>query len=115
MDQPEYPSNACPIDAPGHTAMRSLVIFYHEDYEAAITGIVQRGMGVARYTKVHNVTGARVDTFHDVDYQPESRNHMLVIVADCGTVAAIATELRALRASKGHGVRGFITPVDDII
>jgi hypothetical protein len=114
MDQPQYQSGSCPIDTPGMTAMRSLVLIYHEDFEADITGIVQRGMGVARYTKVHNVTGARVDTFHDVDYQPESRNHMLIIVADCTTVQSLAAALRDLRAVKGHGVRGYITPEEVI-
>lgn len=97
------------------TPMRSLVIFYHEEFEDAINGIIQRGMGVARYTKISRVTGARVDSFHDSDYQPESHNHMLVIVADCATVHALAHELKTLRASKGHGLRGYISPVEEVI
>jgi hypothetical protein len=115
MDQPTYQPSNCPLEGPAMTPMRSLVLIYHEDFEDAINGIIQRGMGVARYTKIRNVIGARVDTFHDIDYQPESRNHMLILVADCETVHKIAHELKALRESKGHGVRGYITQVEEVI
>ncbi|OPZ84498.1 MAG: hypothetical protein BWY76_01816 [bacterium ADurb.Bin429] len=115
MDQPIYQPSTCPLDAPAVTTMRSLVLIYHEDFEDAINGIIQRGMGVARYTKIRNVVGARVETMQDIDYQPESRNHMLILVADCDTVHGIARELKALRESRGHGVRGYITPVEEVI
>jgi hypothetical protein len=107
--------NACPREAPASTPMRSLVLIYHEDFEEEIVRIITRDMGVARYTKIRDVAGARLETMTEDDYRPQHRNHMLVLVAECAVVSEIARELKALRASRGHGLRGYITPVEDVI
>ncbi len=106
---------ACPLPASGETPMRALTLIYHEIFEEDIARIVQAQMGVARYTKIRDVIGARLDTMTETDYAPTHRNHMLILVADCSTVQAIAAALKALREHSGHGLRGYITPVEDII
>jgi len=96
--------------------MRSLVLIFHDAFEADITRIIQRLMGVARYTKIRDVVGARIDAIAGTDYEPQQgQNNMLILVADLKTVSQIAEELKALRRKKGHGLRGYVTPVDDII
>ena len=51
----------------GPVAMNALTLIYHEDLEPAITGIIQRKMLVARYTRVRDVVGARADIMHDMN------------------------------------------------
>ena len=116
MAQRETPAPlSCPLPASGDTLMRSLTLIYHEIFEDDIARIVQQQMGVARYTKIRDVVGARLDTMTETDYAPTHHNHLLILVADCGTVQAIAAALKDLREKKGHGLRGYISPVEDII
>jgi hypothetical protein len=102
--------------APGAALMYSLVLIYHEDVESEITAIIKRQMLVARYTKVQDVVGARSDLLEDSDYDaPRGKNNMLIIVAECEVITALADSFRALREMKGHGLRGYITPVQSVI
>lgn len=95
--------------------MRALTLIYHEDFEPEITAIIRDKMMVARYTKVRDVIGARTDNLHSADIAPMGRNHMLIIVASEDVVHDVAQDLRALRQAKGHGLRGYITPVEGLI
>jgi hypothetical protein len=70
------------------TLMRSMILIYHEDLESQITGIIQRQMTVARYTKVKDVVGARADFVQEGNYQESfpGRNNMLIVVAEEGVI-----------------------------
>jgi len=94
--------------------MCSLTVIYHEDFEDEIIGILGREMAVTRYTKVQNVVGARRDTL-SAEEVSIGKNHMLIIVGIREDINSIAVALRMLREIKGHGIRGFITPVDDLV
>jgi|GEM_PF-1284102 len=94
--------------------MCSLTVIYHEDFEDEIIGILGREMAVTRYTKVENVVGARKDTV-SAEEVSIGKNHMLIIVGIREDINSIAAALRMLREIKGHGIRGFITPVDDLV
>ena len=95
--------------------MRALTLIYHEDFEPDITGIIQQKMLVARYTRIRDVVGARTDIMQEADYVPDGQNHMLIIVATQDVVLELAQALRELRQTKGHGLRGYITPVEGLI
>jgi len=95
--------------------MRALTLIYHEDFEQEITGIIQQKMLVARYTRIRDVVGARTDIMQEADYVPDGQNHMLIIVATQEVVLELAQALRELRGTKGHGLRGYITPVEGLI
>jgi hypothetical protein len=121
--RPGHPlSLAVPMPRPGslpdvdtHSAMRALTLIYHEDLEPAITAIIQQKMLVARYTKIRDVIGARADVLQDVDYDPQGLNHLLIVVAALEVVQELSDALRDLRQRQGHGLRGYITPVDGLI
>lgn len=108
--QPGGVRNAEPMEP-----MRALTLIYHEDFEPEITGIIQRKMLVARYTKVRDVQGARADIMQDTDFTPHGQNNMLIIVATQQVVLELAESLRELRLIRGHGLRGYITPVEGLI
>jgi excinuclease UvrABC helicase subunit UvrB len=95
--------------------MRALTLIYHEDLEPEITGIIQHTMLIARYTKIRDVIGARTDIMQEVDYSANGKNHMLIIVATQEVIQELAQALRVLRQVKGHGLRGYITPVEGLI
>lgn len=101
--------------ADAFNAMRALTLIYHEDFEPEITGIIQEKMLVARYTKVRDVIGARADSIQDADFSDHGRNHMLIIVATQEIVQELAEALVHLRRTNGHGLRGYITPVEGLI
>jgi hypothetical protein len=116
MAQSEKPiAMSCPLPTSGETPMRQLTLIYHEIFEDDITRVVGQQMGVARYTKIRDVVGARRDAAAEGDYEPMHQNHLLILVADCGTVQAITAALKELRQKQGHGLRGYITPVEDVI
>jgi len=104
--------NIGPSDGDG---MCALTLIYHEDVEPEIIGIIQRGMTVARYTKVQDVVGARADMLQQTDYEPHGQNQMLIIFAERSVIHQIADALRDLRRSKRHGLRGYVTPVEEVI
>lgn len=96
-------------------AMNALTLIYHEDIESEITGIIQRKMLIARYTRIRDVIGARADIMADMDIATDGQNNMLIIVATSEVIEKLATAFRALREVKGHGLRGYITPVEGLI
>jgi len=92
-----------------------LTLIYHEEYEPAVQGIIQRSMIVARYTKIQDVQGARADMLSGDDYKSTGKNQMLLILAERAVINTIGDELRQLRFQQGHGLRGYITPVEEVI
>ena len=96
-------------------AMRALTLIYHEDMEVDITVIIEQKMPVARYTKIRDVIGARTEAIREMDYTSDGRNNLLIIVATEEIILELAQALRALRQRKGHGLRGYITPVEGLI
>lgn len=100
--------------APG-TAMCALTLIYHADYEVAITSLLQEHMVVARYTKVRDVVGARAEALGVDDFDPDGGYHMIIVLAERVIIHTLAGVLRDLRASRGHGLRGYVSPVEDVI
>ena len=109
---PQPDTQPCQV---GPVPMNALTLIYHEDLEPEITGIIQRKMIVARYTRVRDVIGARGDNMADMDIVTEGKNHMLIVVATNEIISELADALRTLREKKGHGLRGYITPVEGLI
>jgi len=97
------------------SAMCTLTIIYHEDFEPDIVGILQRHLGVPRYTKITDVVGARQAGLSESEYQSSEHRHMLVALAERETVYAMLDDLRELRNKKGHGLRGYVTPAEEVI
>ena len=99
------------------TAMCTLTVIYHEDFEPDIMAIIQRHMGVPRYTKVRGVVGARQEIVAAGDYEstPSAHRHLLTTLAERETIYAMLNDLRALRQKKGHGLRGYVTPAEEVI
>jgi hypothetical protein len=108
------PETVSPATAPT-PGLQTLTLIYHEDCQDAIITIIRRQMLVARYTKIRDVVGARTDLLEDSDFEPQGRNHLLFIVAEIDTIHALTLEFQALRQARGHGLRGYVTPVHDII
>ena len=96
--------------------LRVLTLIYNEEFEPEVIGIIHRQMTIPRYTKVRDVIGARADIQEETDYPlPGVRNHMLIIVAEHDTIDCLLADLKALRANRGHGLRAFVTPVEQVI
>lgn len=96
--------------------MRTMVLIYHEDLEDEITGRIKEQMVVARYTKIRDVVGARADFLQENDIPMDGgKNHMLILVAEQKVITELSQALRTLRERHGHGLRGYVTPVEDII
>ncbi len=101
--------------AGNNSVMCALTLIYHLEYEPAILGIIQREMAVARYTKIPDVIGARTDMLQHTDYAPDGHYQMLMIFAERAVILDLAEEFRKLRHAKCHGIRGFVTPVEEVI
>lgn len=95
--------------------MSALHLIYHDDLEAKITGIIQTNMLIARYTKIRDVVGARSDMLDEANYSAHGQNNMLIIVASQKEILMLAEEFRKFRKSAGHGLRGYILPVEGLI
>ena len=93
----------------------ALHLIYHDDFEADITSIIHDNMLVARYTKIRDVIGARTDMLHGTDFAPHGQNNLLIIVGGHDVIVGLADAFRGLRQNKGHGLRGYILPVDGLI
>lgn len=104
MNDPEIPEK-----------MSALHLIYHDDLEAKITGIIQSNMVIARYTKIRDVVGARSDMLEKANYSAHGQNNMIIIVASQKEILILAEEFRKLRKSAGHGLRGYILPVEGLI
>ena len=111
--QPEQPGIT--KKAEQSSTMCLLTLIYHEEYELAVLGILQRGMTVARYTKIPNVQGARTDMLVETDYAPVGRNQLMLVIAERALIRKIVAELRQLRQTEHHGVRGYVTPIEEVI
>ena len=103
-----------PPAAPG-TEMCALTLIYYQEFELIVHSLIQQHMGVPRYTKISDVVGARLYTMGDSDETPSPTYHMLTLFAEREVIYKLADELRELRRRKGHGLRGYITPVEAII
>ncbi|MHB0935330.1 MAG: hypothetical protein ACYDCO_07040 [Armatimonadota bacterium] len=97
------------------TAMCTLTIIYHEDFEPDIVSILQRHLGVPRYTKIQGVVGARQAGLAETEYESSDCRHMLVSLAERETIYAMLDDLRDLRTKKGHGLRGYVSPAEEVI
>lgn len=115
----EIPSGAALPELPHRSPaaqMRALTLIYHEDIESDITSIIRQLMVVARYTRVRDVVGARADYLQEQDYPTASgKNHMLYIVGRHEDIARLTAAFRTLRDAHGHGLRGYVTPVEEVI
>jgi hypothetical protein len=97
------------------TAMETLFLIYDETFEPEISGIIERGMIVSRYTRVDNVVGARMVEREAIGYLADRRNRLIIIVADPATIAKLVDDLRDLRTRKGHGLRAFVVKAETVI
>ena len=96
--------------------MKTLFVIYDEDLEDKVSAIMQRGMVLARYSRLDDVKGARmVEIERRTGYALDRRNRLLLAVADEEIIAGIVTELRRLREREGHGLRAFVVPVEDVV
>lgn len=95
--------------------MKTLFIIYHQDLEALVLGILQRGMIVARYTRIDNVVGARMAQLEaETGYMTDRLNRIVMVVAEAEVIANLVSELRLLRKEQGHGLRGFVVNADEV-
>jgi len=89
--------------------LKTLFIIYHEDLEAEIRSVLHRRMVLPRYTRIDNVVGARmVEMEAESGYMTDRRNRVILIVAEDATITKLAGELRRMRDTAGHGLRGFV-------
>jgi len=96
--------------------METLFLIYDEMLEPHITGIIERDMVVARYTRIDEVVGARMaEQEQDTGYISDRRNRIIIVIAEPPTIARLVSDLRALRAREGHGLRGFVVPASQVI
>ncbi len=95
--------------------METLFLIYDEAFEAEISGIIERGMIVSRYTRVDNVIGARMAEQEATGFLTDRRNRLIIMIAEPATIAKIVDGLRDLRARKGHGLRAFVVKAETVI
>ena len=95
--------------------METLFLIYDETFEPEISGIIERGMIVSRYTRIDNVVGARMAQAEAIGYVADRRNRLIIIVAEPPTVAKLVEDLRDLRTRKGHGLRAFVVGAETVI
>jgi len=95
--------------------MQTLFLIYDETFEPEISGIIERGMIVSRYTRIDNVVGARMAQAEAIGYVADRRNRLIIIVAEPPTVAKLVEDLRDLRTRKGHGLRAFVVKAETVI
>jgi hypothetical protein len=95
--------------------MQTLFLIYDETFEPEISGIIERGMIVSRYTRIDNVVGARMAQAEAIGYVADRRNRLIIIVAEPATIAKLVEALRDLRTRKGHGLRAFVVKAETVI
>jgi hypothetical protein len=95
--------------------METLFLIYDETFEPEISGIIERGMIVSRYTRIDNVVGARMAQAEAIGYVADRRNRLIIIVAEPATIAKLVEALRDLRTRKGHGLRAFVVKAETVI
>jgi hypothetical protein len=95
--------------------MDTLFLIYDEAFEAEITGIIERGMIVSRYTRIDDVTGARMVEQEATGFLSDRRNHLIILIAEPATMTKLVEDLRLLRERKGHGLRAFVVKTETVI
>jgi hypothetical protein len=96
--------------------MQALFLIYDQALEPEISGIIERDMIVSRYTRIDEVTGARMaEQEEETGYAADRRNRLIVLVAEAATMARIVDDLRDLRSRRGHGLRAFVVEATDVI
>jgi len=98
-------------------SMRTLFVIYDKTMEQEVRAIIEREMaGIPRFTRIDNVIGARmVEREAATGYRTDRRNRMIVAVAEPAVIARITAGLRVLREQKGHGLRAFVVPLEEVI
>ena len=96
--------------------METLFVIYDEAFQEEISGVIERDMVVARYSRLDNVIGARMAQQEEQSgYLADRRNRMIMVVSDPTTIARIVANLRELRTRRGHGLRAFVVPTTEVI
>ncbi len=96
--------------------METLFLIYDESFELEISGIIQRGMIVSRYTRIDEVVGARQAAREQaLGYVADRRNRLIILVAEPPIVAKLVADLRELRLRRGHGLRAFVVKAETVI
>jgi len=96
--------------------METLFVIYDEAFQEEISGVIERDMVVARYSRLDNVIGARMAQQEEQSgYLADRRNRMIMVVGDPTTIARIVANLRELRTRRGHGLRAFVVPTTEVI
>ena len=95
--------------------METLFLIYDESFESEISGIIERGMIISRYTRVDNVVGARMVEREATGFLADRRNRLILVIAEPPTMARLVADLRELRTRKGHGLRAFVVKAETVI
>jgi hypothetical protein len=95
--------------------METLFLIYDESFEPEISGIIERGMVVSRYTRVDNVVGARMAEREATGFLADRRNRLIILIAETPTIAKLVDDLRGLRARKGRGLRAFVVKAETVL
>jgi len=95
--------------------METLFLIYDESFESEISGIIERGMIISRYTRVDNVVGARMAEREATGFLADRRNRLILVIAEPPTMARLVADLRELRTRKGHGLRAFVVKAETVI
>ena len=95
--------------------METLFLIYDESFESEISGIIERGMIISRYTRVDNVVGARMVEREATGFLADRRNRLIIVIAEPPTMARLVDDLRELRTRKGHGLRAFVVKAETVI
>jgi hypothetical protein len=96
--------------------MKTLFLIHDEGFEPEVTSLIERDMVVTRYSRIDDVVGARVAELEaETGYTMKRRNRLIIVIAEDELISRLAGELAALRRRKGHGLRGFVVPVEVVI
>jgi len=96
--------------------METLFLIYDESFDPEISGIIQRGMIVSRYTRIDGVVGARQAAREQaLGYVADRRNRLIILVAEPPTIAKLVEDLKELRTRRGHGLRAFVVKAESVI
>jgi hypothetical protein len=96
--------------------VKVLHLIYDLEFEPLVTAILHRDMVIPRYTRLEGVTGARaIQAALRGDYALAQKNRMLIVIAPEAQIAKLVAELKQLRVRLKHGLRGYVTPAEQVI
>ena len=96
--------------------MKVLHLIYDVEFEPMVHAVLHRGMAIPRYTRLNDITGARViELEHHADYKMDLKNRMVVVIAPALIIDKLVHEFKELRARLKHGIRGYVTSAEQII